>query len=166
MEELEVFQKFDEIAVVTQYGDLFGGDTEKAKQIAAHKAWLQSIRHERPSTSHPFKIGVYIRYFNQTKYDNYHHFNSPSPPISLVISSIRSKGNGRVETGFMASDISFMGLSSAAIRLELNAPHILQRWMIAHSPFFLTHTAIDSITPPQSAARSPGSLSRCWLDRQ
>ena len=91
----------------------------------------------------------------------YHHFNSPSPPISLVISSIRSKGNGRVETGFMASDISFMGLSSAAIRLELNAPHILQRWMIAHSPFFLTHTAIDSITPPQSAARSPGSLSRC-----
>lgn len=36
MEELEVFQKFDEIAVVTQYGDLFGGDKEKAKQIAAH----------------------------------------------------------------------------------------------------------------------------------
>lgn len=44
MEELEVFQKFDEIAVVTQYGDLFGGDKEKAKQIAAHKAWLQSIQ--------------------------------------------------------------------------------------------------------------------------
>ena len=38
MEELEVFQKFDEIAVVTQYGDLFGGDKEKAKQIAAHKS--------------------------------------------------------------------------------------------------------------------------------
>ena len=36
MDELDVFQKFDEIAVVTQYGELFGDDTEKAKQIAAH----------------------------------------------------------------------------------------------------------------------------------
>ena len=85
MEELEVFQKFDEIAVITQYGDLFGGDKEKAKQIAAHKAWLQSIRHERPSTSHPFKIGVYIRYFNQTKYDNYlaYHKKQFSDSIGL-----------------------------------------------------------------------------------
>ena len=96
----------------------------------------------------------------------YHHFNSPLPPISLVISSILSKGNGGHETGFIASDISFMGLSSAAIRLELNAPQTLQRWMSAHSPFFLTHTEIGSITPPQSAARSPGVLSRCRLDRQ
>ena len=70
MDDLDIFQKFDEIAAVTQYGELFS-DTEKAKQIAAHKAWLQSIRHERPCTNHPFKIGVYIRYFNQTKYDNY-----------------------------------------------------------------------------------------------
>lgn len=71
MEELEVFSKLEEISAVTQYGDLFGDDAEKAKQIANHKAWLQSIRHERPSTTHPYKIGVYIRYFNQTKYDNY-----------------------------------------------------------------------------------------------
>ena len=70
-------------------------------------------------------------------------------------------GNGGKATGFMAIDISFIGLSSAAMRLELNAPQILQRWMIAHSPFFLTQTAIGSMLPPQSAARSPGSLSRC-----
>ena len=50
MEELEVFSKLEEISAVTQYGDLFGDDAEKAKQIANHKAWLQSIRHERPST--------------------------------------------------------------------------------------------------------------------
>lgn len=56
-----------------------------------------------------------------------YHFNSPSPPISFVISSIRSKGNGGEETGFMARDISFIGLSSAAMRFELNAPQILQR---------------------------------------
>ena len=56
-----------------------------------------------------------------------YHFYSLSPPISFVISSIRSMGNGGEETGFMAMDISFIGLSSAAIRFELNAPQILQR---------------------------------------
>ena len=78
----------------------------------------------------PGKLELYeSRYANETNRLSllHYHFSSPSPPIRRVISSIRSKGNGGDETGFMASDISFMGLSSAAIRLELNAPHILQR---------------------------------------
>ena len=69
---------------------------------------------ESSATKPPVSLG--------SSYSAY-HFNSPSPPISRLISSIRSSGNGGDETGFMASDISFMGLSSAAIRLELNAPH-------------------------------------------
>ena len=95
-----------------------------------------------------------------------YHSSFPSPPIRAVISSIRSNGNGGDDTGRMAMDISFMGLSSAAIRLELNAPHTLQRWTMAHSPCRLTQTAMGSMVPPQSAPRSPGSLSRCLLDRQ
>lgn len=84
-EELDVFSKLEEISAVTQYGDIFGDDTEKAKQIAAHKIWLQNIRHERPSTAHPYRIGVYIRYFNQTKYDNYlaYHKKQFSDSIAL-----------------------------------------------------------------------------------
>ena len=39
--------------------------------ISEHKSWLRSIRHERPSTNTPYKVGIYIRYFNQTKYENY-----------------------------------------------------------------------------------------------
>lgn len=62
--------------------------------------------------------------------------------------------------------ISLSGESSAAILFELNAPQVLQRWIIAHSPFFRTHTAIGSIIPLQSDARSPGVLSRCMLERQ
>ena len=81
------------------------------------------------------------------------------------VSSV-SSGNGGLASGFTASDISLSGLSSAAILFEESAPQILQRWIIAHSPFFLTHTAIGSIVPPQSAARSPGSASRCLLQRQ
>lgn len=80
-----MFNKLNEISAVTQYGDIFGDDTEKAKQIAAHKIWLQNIRHERPSTAHPYRIGVYIRYFNQTKYDNYlaYHKKQFSDSIAL-----------------------------------------------------------------------------------
>lgn len=44
---------------------------EKPSKLAQHREWLKSIRHEYPSPSTPYKIGVYIRYFNQTKYDNY-----------------------------------------------------------------------------------------------
>ena len=83
-----------------------------------------------------------------------------------VISAIRSMGKGGLPMGFMAMDMSLTGLSSAATRLELNAPHRRQRWMIAHSPFFRTHTATGSISPPQSDARSPGSMSRCTEHRQ
>ena len=51
----------------------------------------------------------------------------PSPPIKAVISSMRSSGNGGWHSGFMAMDMSFMGLSSAATRLELSAPQRRQR---------------------------------------
>ena len=47
---------------------------------------------------------------------SHYNFSSPSQPISRVISSICSSGNEGEETGFIASDISFMELSSAAIR--------------------------------------------------
>lgn len=39
--------------------------------LAQHKEWLKTIRHETPNPKVPFKVAVYIRYFNQTKYDNY-----------------------------------------------------------------------------------------------
>ena len=93
-------------------------------------------------------------------------FSFPSPAIRLVKSSIFSFFYGGRETGFIAIDISFMGLSSAAIRLEERAPHLRQRWITAHSPFLRTHTAIGSIMPPQSDWRSPGSISTWRLHRQ
>ena len=41
----------------------------------AHREWLKGIRHERPNPEVPFKVGIYIRYFNQTKYENYLSFH-------------------------------------------------------------------------------------------
>lgn len=90
----------------------------------------------------------------------------PSPPIKAVSSLMRSIGNGGEHSGFIAMLISFIGLSSAATRFEDIAPHLRQRWTIAHSPFFLTQTAMGSMIPPQSEALSPGSISTCRLERQ
>lgn len=71
MEELDVFEKMNAIGAAPQFSMIFGEGTEQARKIAEHKDWLKSIRHERPSTNVPFKIGVYIRYFNQTRHENY-----------------------------------------------------------------------------------------------
>jgi len=70
MDEIEVFNQLSAIATPT-FAVTFGDDSDRAIQIAQHKAWLGSIRRERPATNVPFKVGIYIRYFNQTKYDNY-----------------------------------------------------------------------------------------------
>lgn len=43
----------------------------RRRKIAQHKAWLTSFPHECPSPYSHYRIGVYIRFFNQTKYSNY-----------------------------------------------------------------------------------------------
>lgn len=69
--EVEVYAKMGEIAQGPQW-EIFGGmDSELGRKLAEHRTWLQTIRHERPNPNKPFKVGVYIRYFNQTKYENY-----------------------------------------------------------------------------------------------
>ena len=71
MNELELYNKLNEITETADYSLIFENDDERVRQIAEHRSWLRSIRHERPQPSIPYKVGIYIRYFNQTKYDNY-----------------------------------------------------------------------------------------------
>ena len=60
-------------------------DEQKIKDLSDHMAWITTIPHEIPSPYHHFKIGVYIRYFNQTKYPNYldYHKAEYSDTIAL-----------------------------------------------------------------------------------
>ena len=44
---------------------------DKKDIIRRHQIWLGTIRKEFPKLSVPYRIGVYIRYFNQTKYEDY-----------------------------------------------------------------------------------------------
>lgn len=71
MKEIEIFDKLNGIAETPQFSIIFGEDSEQSRKIAEHKEWLQRIRHERPGTEVPYKVGIYIRYFNQTKYEDY-----------------------------------------------------------------------------------------------
>lgn len=70
MEELELFQKMKEIEKVQP--DIAACSLD---MVAEHRRWLKSIRHERPSTAKNYRVGIYIRYFNQTKYENYLEFH-------------------------------------------------------------------------------------------
>ena len=60
-----------EITPLAQLGSSFIPTTKHGEKVAKHSAWLKTIRHETPNPAKPFKVGVYIRYFNQTKYENY-----------------------------------------------------------------------------------------------
>lgn len=61
-------QEFEE----TEYPsfDLCLSENWDSPEVAQHKQWLKSIRHETPNPKIPFKVAVYIRYFNQTKYED------------------------------------------------------------------------------------------------
>ena len=85
MGEIDIFRKMSAIDSATKATLVYGEDSEQARRIAEHRAWLQNIRHERPKTSVHHKVGVYIRYFNQTKYANYlsYHKKQFADTISL-----------------------------------------------------------------------------------
>ena len=68
MGEMELYSRLHTLSGSST--PLFVGDG-RAQELALHKIWLQGIRRERPSTEKHFKIGVYIRYFNQTKHSDY-----------------------------------------------------------------------------------------------
>lgn len=59
------------ITPLHQLGTSILPTSERAIKIAKHSAWLRTIRHESPNPARPFKVAVYIRYFNQTKYADY-----------------------------------------------------------------------------------------------
>ena len=64
MQELDILNKFKEI-------DCSPFQNEENSKLERHKKWLNTIAREYPSPQKSFNIGVYIRYFNQTKYENY-----------------------------------------------------------------------------------------------
>lgn len=75
MEEFDIHEKLSQINSAPQFSLIFGADSERAEMISKHLSWLQSIRKERPAASKSYKVGIYIRYYNQTRYENYLDFH-------------------------------------------------------------------------------------------
>lgn len=46
-------------------------ETERNTLLAEHRAWLKEIKRERPLPKTHYRVAVYIRYFNQTRYEDY-----------------------------------------------------------------------------------------------
>ena len=67
----DIFDQISKIESVSQILPDIKNDTALDKKIAEHRAWLQNIQRERPSPAKEYKIGVYIRYFNQTRHKDY-----------------------------------------------------------------------------------------------
>ena len=69
-EQLNIIDSVPEVEE-NPFAMMFVKDNKRARMIAEHRNWLKTLKREFPSPSKPFRIGVYIRFFNQTKYDNY-----------------------------------------------------------------------------------------------
>ena len=71
MSEVDIYQKLTEIEEAPRFSMIFGESSDRSDKISEHRLWLQNIRKEHPLPAAPYRVGVYIRYFNQTKYENY-----------------------------------------------------------------------------------------------
>jgi hypothetical protein len=75
MSDLIAKSEETELDIIPSFDFLFEKENEQQTQLAEHRAWLKTIKHERPLPRHHYKVAVYIRYFNQTKYEDYLAFH-------------------------------------------------------------------------------------------
>lgn len=71
MDKLELATTQTELEVMPSFDFALESEETQHSLIAEHKAWLKTIRHERPLPKHHYKVAVYIRYFNQTRHSDY-----------------------------------------------------------------------------------------------
>lgn len=71
MESTDIFDRMNGLAQQPSMLPAPTGQSTLQERITAHRAWLQSIPRERPDPARRYRIGVYIRYFNQTRHSGY-----------------------------------------------------------------------------------------------
>ena len=71
MSDLTVQNRESEQEVMPSFDFLLERETERNTLLAEHRAWLKEIKRERPLPKTHDRVTVYIRYFNQTRYEDY-----------------------------------------------------------------------------------------------
>lgn len=85
MDETNVFAKMSAIASALPAVSAFEPSKTLEEKVSQYKVWLNSIPHERPKTNHAYKVGIYIRYFNQTKHENYIDYHTKQYTDTLAL---------------------------------------------------------------------------------
>ncbi len=78
---------------------------EQKTLIRRHRQWLDQFQKEYPLPSHPYQIGVYIRYFNQTKYKNYLDYHKKEFEDTIALCPLWTLVDFYVDTGNIAPNI-------------------------------------------------------------
>lgn len=78
---------------------------EQKTMIRRHRQWLDQFQKEYPLPSHPYRIGVYIRYFNQTKYKNYLDYHKKEFEDTIALCPLWTLVDFYVDTGNIAPNI-------------------------------------------------------------
>ena len=71
MSELAIQNREQEQEVMPSFDFLLERESERNTLLAEHRAWLKEIKRERPLPKTHHRVAVYIRYFNQTRYEDY-----------------------------------------------------------------------------------------------
>lgn len=75
MSDLVLKNEDAELDVMPSFDFMLEQESRQQTKLAEHRAWLKSIKHEKPQPKTNFKVAVYIRYFNQTKYEDYLNYH-------------------------------------------------------------------------------------------
>lgn len=71
MGSIDIYKQLSQIESLSGFSGEPQHDNRLAEKISEHRQWLRRLARERPDPERKYKVGVYIRYFNQTKYENY-----------------------------------------------------------------------------------------------
>lgn len=82
--------------------------------LAKHRQWLNSLQKEYPWPGTPYRIGVYIRYFNQTKYEDYLEYHKQDFRDTIALCPLWTLVDFYVDNGSVAPK---MGSAPEWVRL-------------------------------------------------
>ena len=85
IEASELMQKLSLAEQAPETSVLMTDEEKDLARIAKHREWLKNIRHEVPSPAKHYNVGVYIRYYNQTKHGNYIDYHTAQYTDTLAL---------------------------------------------------------------------------------
>lgn len=89
-------------------GNVFRPEDIPGKQkdrIRLHRLWLETIQKEYPMPTIPWRIGVYIRYFNQTKYKDYLEYHKKQFRDTIALCPLWKLVDFYVDNGSVAPNM-------------------------------------------------------------